>query len=320
MPPSVPTIPVPLDAPPRERWRALAEHAPAVRELVAVYVRDLGGDDVAQLAATAARAILAPDELDEIAGVARATGISDEHAIAANVYYDALKHIWGCTAFAVDTPEGPLHARNLDWHTVDRALARHTAILDFHRGGTTRFRAVGWPGFIGVLSGVAPGRFAITLNAVLSFDRPPPEGRLVGLVLRDVLERAASYGEAVEELCSQPLASDALLLVSGVHHGERTVIERTPLRAARRLPQDDGVMVVTNDYRALAVDGATGRSDLAATACARFDRAAAHLATHRGLDADACLALLSDPGVRMAITVQQMVFQAATGLCRVRPV
>jgi hypothetical protein len=88
-----------------------------------------------------------------------------------NLYYDALKVVLGCTAFAVDAGEATLHARNLDWWTKNAALARYTTVCHFIGGAGGPFTTIGWPGFVGAFSGVAPGRFAITLNAVLSLER-----------------------------------------------------------------------------------------------------------------------------------------------------
>ncbi len=48
------------------------------------------------------------------------------------------------------------------------------------------------PGFVGVFSGVAPGRFAVTLNAVLSAEPPQPATPVV-LLLRTVLEHAQTF-------------------------------------------------------------------------------------------------------------------------------
>ena len=95
--------------------------------------------------------------------------------VLCNLYYDALKvilsRVFGCTAFAIDTPRGVLHARNLDWWTENSAPARYTATSHFVNAPAGVFTTVGWPGFMGVFSGIAPGRFAVTLNAVLSLER-----------------------------------------------------------------------------------------------------------------------------------------------------
>jgi hypothetical protein len=108
------------------------------------------------------------------------------------------------------------------------------------------------------------------------------------------------------------LPPTAYLLVTGTQRGEMVVIERTATRSAIRGPID-GRVVVTNDYRALdAVGRSIDGNRLQETACSRFDRITSLLPAERPSDARGCL-LLTDPGVRMSITVQQMVMQPATG-------
>ena len=109
------------------------------------------------------------------------------------------------------------------------------------------FTTVGWPGFIGVFSGVAPRRFAVTLNAVIS-DEPLQAASPVVFLLRQVLEEAPDFQAALRTLKNTPLASDSLLLLTGIRAGEMAVIERTPYRAEVRLGEN-GSIFVTNDYR-----------------------------------------------------------------------
>ena len=55
------------------------------------------------------------------------------------------------------------------------------------------------------------------------------------------------------------------------------------------------------------------KSDLFATWCERFDRACWLIQAKLPRTPDECIDYLNDPGVRMNITVQQMVFRASTG-------
>jgi hypothetical protein len=225
-----------------------------------------------------------------------------------------IKFVLGCTAFAVDTDHGPLHARNLDWWTENRLLARSTVAVHMHGAPAGLFHLASWPGFIGALSGVAPGRFAISLNAVLS-DEPPAFAPPITFVLRSVFETARTFTEAVDRLVATEIASDCLLLVTGTAPGEMVVVERTPTRAAVRHP-DKGRLVVANDYLALSPSSAEGgaEQELQRTSCGRFERTSALLADHVPQTAAECFAVLTDPSVRMGITVQHMVLSAAKGL------
>lgn len=309
----LPILDIDLDRPPGERWGPLAAHVPAIRVLVANYTRELGGLELARDVLVAYRDENVPDDyLAEIDAVAAIADLDPLEVLLANVYYDAFKHAMGCTAFARDTESGPIHARNLDWWSEGDVLGRTSVHLRFFEGGRIAFEGVGWPGFIGLLSGVARGRFAVTLNAALS-DDAAGVGRPIAFLLRDLLA-SARYEEAVHALASEPIACDALFLVTGVAAGQMCVVERTPSRAAIRRAED-GLVVLTNDFRELRVDlpAASGSNDLLASACGRFERAMERAIHERPVDVGGCFAILGDPRVRMDMTIQRMVFQPSTG-------
>jgi predicted choloylglycine hydrolase len=287
--------------------------------LLECYVRDLGGlGAFVPFVEAYAQTHVAAEYREEMASIARLLGRPEAEVLLGNLYYEAFRQLIGCTAFACDTPAGPIHARNLDWWTEDELLSRATCIVRAHGGGAVGpYQFVSWPGFIGALSGLAPGRFAITLNAVISGESPSLAGPVV-LLIRRVFEECRGFAEAVSLLERSPIAADCLLLVTGTRPGEMVVIERTSARSAIRGPMH-GRVVVTNDYRTLngagrSVDG----NRLQETACSRFDRITALLAGERPSDARACLELLADSAVQMSITVQQMVMQPATGELVVR--
>lgn len=300
--------------PTRTRWQFSALEAQQARELLSIYQRDLGVAATA-LVSELSRSAIPAEYWSEMEGVAAQLGVPLDSVLCGNLYYDALKvALMGCTAFAVDTPIGPLHARNLDWWTDNDALRRFTRQSEFSGSRAGDFVTVGWPGFVGVFSGVAPGRFAVTLNAVISDESPPQLGMPVVFALRRVLEEASNFEAALESLVNIPLASDSLLLLTGVRQGEMAVVERTPSRAEVRYGEN-GSIFVTNDYKLIRTGLSGFASELQATACGRYRRAEQLVTARRPQTADECFACLNDDGVRMRITAQQMVLQAATGLC-----
>jgi acid ceramidase len=303
---------VDLTRPATLRWDLSSTEEAAARDLLAVYQRDLGlpAPLVAELSRPAVRA----DYWAEMQGIALRASVPIEEVVCGNLYYDALKAVLvGCTAFAVDTPSGPLHARNFDWWSENDSLRRHTTQTRFVGAREGEFTTVGWPGFVGAFSGVAPNRFAITLNAVIS-DEPIQIAAPVVFALRQVLEEAASFESALRTLRTIPLASDSLLLLTGVREGEMAVIERTPTRAEVRFAEN-GCVFVANDYRKMHTGLRSFESELQATVCGRYDRISELVASRVPRDATECFNYLNDPAVRMGTTVQQMVFHVATGMC-----
>ncbi|QDT91761.1 C45 family autoproteolytic acyltransferase/hydolase [Gimesia algae] len=314
----VPEITVSLFDLPRNRWRLSEQQVDWAGELIRRTVDEVG--DIApykELLTTYSSHFVKDEYIAEIEGLAAQSGTDFIQALAANLYYDFVKLLLGCTAFAVNTDSGPIHARNMDWFSHNNSLSEFTTIVNFvESDGKLRFQSVGWPGSVSVLSGMAPGRFTVTLNAVLS-DEPIQAATSSALLIREVCQIANNYEEAVNILSTRPITSDCLLLVTGTRRGEMAVIERTPTRSAIRTTEED-FLVVTNDYRALDCNGGDATGDIYETACGRFDAASRCLSSKLPTCPDECFEILDDSNVKMQITVQQMVMCARTGELKVK--
>jgi hypothetical protein len=149
---------------------------------------------------------------------------------------------WGCTALAREEGGAPWIARTLDWPFP--GLGRHVEIARM-QGEAGEFYSVTWPGYVGALTAMAPGRFAgamnqaplfrrtrtpwlrpadMALNAVLTWRiRSTPPDHL----LREVFETCRSYAEAKHRLERTPIARPVIFTLAGCEPGERCVIERT---------------------------------------------------------------------------------------------
>ncbi|MGO4339096.1 hypothetical protein AB4037_29690 [Labrys sp. KB_33_2] len=105
------------------------------------------------------------------------------------------------------------------------------------RGPAGEFYNVTWPGAVGVLTAMAPGRFAASINkgpstdgwggmglpnfAALGGGLPPPMH-----VLRQVFETAADFDTARRELEKAPIAAETIFTLVGPAAGQTCVIER----------------------------------------------------------------------------------------------
>ncbi len=300
-----------LDLPPSKRWEFLADYKDEINELLHYYLTDFEGADLIFTGiGQYKKNIISQEYLEEIDYIASISRFSPDQVLIANLYYDILKFYLGCTAFATENNGTILHSRNLDWHTENNLLSKHSKIFDFQRHGKTVFKTVGWLGFIGALSGIKPGKFSLTLNAVLSNDSP--EIALpVSFLLRDILDSSGSFEQAKTALENTVIASDCLILLSGTEPKEMVVIERTPKRFSTRT-SNSGSIIVTNDYKQLE-NNTSGESILQSTSCGRYDRAEQLINTRFPKDSKDCLEILKDDDVMMNITVQQMVFNTKTG-------
>lgn len=199
----------------------------------------------------------------EARAIAPAVGATRRELLLAGASYDLVMNFLACSCAVLETPEGPVLARNMDWWPED-LLARASVVVRYERRGRLRLANAGWPGAIGVVTGMSGprpgGAFGVSLNAV--FDGGAPKsgawrtwaGYSVMLAIRRVLEDARGFRDAVERLTRARLMSPCLLAVVGSENGERVVLEKrggVP-GAERRWGTPGRALVVTNDYRRCA--------------------------------------------------------------------
>jgi len=190
---------------------------------------------------------------------------AEVHAVAETLGFSGIWFLngcyqWGCTARALEQDGAPWLARTLDWPFP--GLGRHVHVARM-RGPAGEYDNVTWPGYVGVLTASAPGRFAasinqapmarrtrqpwlrpydITLNALhTSTIRAVPPDHL----LRAVFDTCASYAEAKRRLETTPISRPAIYALVGCAPGERCIIERTENSHTTR-DHDTGA---ANDWR-----------------------------------------------------------------------
>ena len=159
--------------------------------------------------------------------------LSGAGAYALNCSYE-----WACTTAAV----GAQVMRVLDWRLDGMGPE---IVVARHRSPAGSWLNVTWPGFVGVLTALAPGRFAAALNQaplrrrtyLLPFDWlidrvkvDHTRAMLPTHLLRLAFETCANFEEAVEVLRETPIAMPCLFAISGAK-GEACVIERQEKKA-----------------------------------------------------------------------------------------
>jgi hypothetical protein len=172
---------------------------------------------------------------------------AEVHAIAAELGFPGIWFLngcyqWGCTALACEQGGVPWLVRTLDWPFP--GLGRHLEVAQM-RAAAGDFASVTWPGYVGILTASAPGRFAACINQAPMWRRTrrpwlrpydialnarqtwgirsiPPDH-----LLREVFETCKTFGDAKHRLETTPIARPVIYTLVGCHHGERSVIERT---------------------------------------------------------------------------------------------
>lgn len=170
----------------------------------------------------------------EIARIADIRGLSGAYALNNSTEWACSSMVNGCRLI-----------RTLDWplHGMGGALT-----VTRHDAAPGAWWQATWPGFVGALTGMAPGRFAASYNQ-------PPIRRSTGLwpvdwflerlrvnrrsaippthLLRQAFEKAGDFDEALRLLRDSELAIPALFSLAGAD-GRSVVIERLETRARLR--------------------------------------------------------------------------------------
>ena len=162
----------------------------------------------ARLAAANFEIYMLPDHRAETQALADAVGLNVYDAVLAQCYLD-LMPLTGCSTIALPaeaSPDGVARlGRNLDFD-AGGILDKHSVLIIYHPTGKYQFAAIGWPGMIGVLSGM--NEYGLCL-ANMEVDRPmrPPMAMPYTLLYRTVLEQCRTVDEAIDLLNRTPRQS-----------------------------------------------------------------------------------------------------------------
>lgn len=319
---------------------ALRPHRASGRALLAAFNRQAESLMAAEIGAVLARPLWAGlkkaagglhfalkshygEELEELAGT---LGVPASDLVMANASYDIASI--GCSTLVLPTPRGPLHARNLDWDLGRGGQLRKSVLAVRVRNAPAGdYASVTWPGLFGVLTGMAPGRFSVTVNYVRHSEESKV-GKLVKRaalgywpvmwVVRQVLDEARDFAAAVRFLKAQPLLAPVLFTVAGTKNDERVVIERgTDTWAVRKPASAQAPTLTTNHY--LSREFQAENLDLSEMdTLQRMEALETRTGRAQPGDAGECFRLLSAGDVLRPDTQHQVVMRARDGLMVVR--
>jgi isopenicillin-N N-acyltransferase like protein len=188
------------------------------------------------------------EELEAMVAAARA---DRDLVIAGNTFFD-LKKVVACSAALVEkgrsATKGTLLARNLDYPSLDY-IHEYSLVTVYRPKGKYAFASVGFPGLVGVLSGMNEHGLAVgVLEIVQVKDGEPyfnPKGMPYMLTLRRVLEEAKTLAEARKVLEKLPRTSTICVAIAD--RNSVGVLEVTPKRVVLRSAAK-GLCVCTNHF------------------------------------------------------------------------
>uniref|UniRef100_A0A8C2E6Q0 Acid ceramidase n=1 Tax=Cyprinus carpio TaxID=7962 RepID=A0A8C2E6Q0_CYPCA len=243
-----------LDLPPSERWTQVIKDKKT--ELITM-VRTI--KDMAKGFFNGKLVNLVDEELplivdtlpqpfnEEIKGIAAVSGIPLGEITLFNIFYEVFTV---CTSVVAEDFNGNIyHARNLDfglfmgWDrhnktwTLTEKLKPLVVNVNFQRGNKTVFKSTNFAGYVGILTGIRPGEFSLTVNERFSVDGGYVgilewilgwrDGMWMGFLTRKVLENATSYEDAKNQLSQTELLAPAYFILGGNGTGQGCVITRT---------------------------------------------------------------------------------------------
>jgi hypothetical protein len=154
-----------------------------------------------------------------------------------------VSYQWGCTARACQENGEPWLIRTLDWPF--RGLGRHAEIARMRGFRGSDYFSVTWPGYIGVLTAMAPGRLAAALNQAPMWRRTRhhwlrPFDYVTNILcasrvshiapdqlLRRAFDECEDFASARRLLETTPVARPAIYTLVGPAAGQGCIIERT---------------------------------------------------------------------------------------------
>lgn len=278
-----------------------------IRDLHAKYLKAYfsseGQKFLAMTAAAAFEQRVAPEHLEEIRALAKASGVDPRQMLLAHCFLD-LSPMTACSTVTLPASAAPdgvaRFGRNLDFPSFDVA-DKFSVVQVYRPAGRNAFMAVGWPGMAGVLSGMNEHGLTLANMEVTRGIRLPAAMPYV-LLYRTVLERCRTTEEAIGLLRRTPRQSANNLMIMDAS-GDRAVVEITPEAVHVRRAPADAALISTNHQRG---------DDLTATGrCDRYDCLLAESAARAGkVDVRALQGMLADAS-QGKMTLQSMVFEPA---------
>ena len=217
---------------------------------------------------------LRPEHRAEVVALAKASHTDEREAMLGQCFLD-IAQLSGCSTVAVSAQASPdgvgRFGRNLDFWSLNVADKYTTLFVVHGDGGRYAYASVGWPGMIGVLSGMNEHGLCLA-NMEVPRAMRPPTAMPYPLLYRTVLERCRTVGEAVRLLETTPRqTANNLMLMDAA--GDRAVAEITPEGVHVRRAVGAAALISTNHQRDQDAD-TPGRCDrydyIHATAAAEF--------------------------------------------------
>lgn len=156
----------------------------------------------------------------------------------------------GCSSFAAwgesSADSSLIIGRNFDFYMGDK-FARNKLVSFYLPEQGYKFASVGWPGMIGVLSGMNETGLTVTINAAKS-TMPTASATPISILTREILQYASTIEEAYAIAQKRNTFVSESILIGSARDGKAAIIEKSPEKTALFTGSSDQI-VCTNHYQ-----------------------------------------------------------------------
>lgn len=229
-----------LDDPPQDRWKHILPYYQDKVTLCLELIDTLVGKGLLNSVATAVFAKANSSGKifynAEIEGIAHQTGVPVGRIVMLQLAYEFFA---ACTSVVVNVDGLPFHIRTMDWEMPQ--LNAVTIEVEFMRQGQVQFVGTTWVGYVGVLTGMKPNAFSVSINyrrtlkgsrqgvfrnVLTNLAAGMQNSWPVSFLVREVLDSEFNYTAAVHAFVATELMAPTYITVAGTTAGEGTVITR----------------------------------------------------------------------------------------------
>jgi len=245
-----------LDLPANERWNEIAaDFKNKTKAMVDYFMQYLPAWTIplVELVGASIEKYFPEEYVDEMKGFAKAVDLDEGMVVLMNMAYQLESLGQNCSTSNTTGPgcddDGPpglctstvfngmddkvYLARNLDWNFPD-TLLDCVINVDYQSKNKTVYKGTTIAGFVGIMNGVRPGGFAVSMNARDKGGKILPNffellalgAKTPSQTLRQTLATEQSYEAAVSKLKEDRLADDVYYIVSGINEDEGVVLSR----------------------------------------------------------------------------------------------
>ena len=137
--------------------------------------------------------------------------------------------------------------RNFDFYVGD-AFAENKQVAFYVPEQGYRFASVGWPGMIGVLSGMNETGLTVTINAAKSAV-PTGSATPISILTREILQYAATIDEAFAIAQKRETFVSESILIGSAKDGKAAIIEKSPEKTVLFTGKEANRLICTNHYQ-----------------------------------------------------------------------